>query len=301
MLDFKRLQCFDAVYRHRNFTRASEELYVSQSAISIAIKTLEQELGVKLVVRTPQDVSFTHEGERFILYCRRILRECENAEKEMADLSKTKNSTLHLGISPVLGIRLQRFLHSPDFYARFPSASVYLEEASMNIQIEKIRQGLLDLSYNGLPKQADASGLELIPVTTAQIYVIMQPNHPFANYHTIPVSALDGMDVIMLNEKSLVHSLLMAEFDRAGIVPNIRSSHEQIFNMINTIKFGNFLGFMSASDPYIVETLNRNGLILREMENPIIFQVGFILKEGRYLPTIARDLIAIAKELERDN
>ena len=66
--------------------------------------------------------------------------------------------------------------------------------------------------------------------------------------------------------------------------------------MINTIKFGNFLGFTSASAPYIIRTLNRNGLILREMENPIRFQVGFILKEGGYLPAIA-----IGKELEQSN
>ena len=53
MLDIKRLQYLEAVYRYHNFTRASEELFVSQSAISMAIKSLEADLGVRLIVRSP--------------------------------------------------------------------------------------------------------------------------------------------------------------------------------------------------------------------------------------------------------
>lgn len=85
MLDIKRLQYLEAVYRYHNFTRASEELFVSQSAISMAIKSLEADLGVRLIVRSPQSVAFTYEGEQLVQHARRILLECENAEREMAD------------------------------------------------------------------------------------------------------------------------------------------------------------------------------------------------------------------------
>ena len=65
MLDLKRLHYLDAVYRYRNFTRASEELFVSQPAISAAVSSLEKQLGVKLIMRTPKAVEFTDEGEQF--------------------------------------------------------------------------------------------------------------------------------------------------------------------------------------------------------------------------------------------
>ena len=71
MLDFRRLQYLYAVYRYRNFTRASEELFVSQSTISTAIKSLEDDLGVRLIVRTPKEVIFTYEGEQFLLCVRK--------------------------------------------------------------------------------------------------------------------------------------------------------------------------------------------------------------------------------------
>ena len=66
MLDIKRLQYLVAVYRYHSFTRASEELFVSQSAISMAIKSLEAELGVQLIVRSPQNVDFTQEGKLLV-------------------------------------------------------------------------------------------------------------------------------------------------------------------------------------------------------------------------------------------
>ena len=159
MLDFRRLQYLYAVYRYRNFTRASEELFVSQSTISTAIKSLEDDLGVRLIVRTPKEVIFTYEGEQFLLCVRKILQDCQEAETRMADLSETKNQILHLGISPTLGLKLQIFLHSPEFAQKFPKATIYLDEGSMNNHIEKLRQGALDLCYNALPAPDSTSQL----------------------------------------------------------------------------------------------------------------------------------------------
>ena len=62
MLNLKRLQYLDAVYQYKNFTQASEALYVSQPAISSAVQALEEELGVRLVVRSTKGVTFTYEG-----------------------------------------------------------------------------------------------------------------------------------------------------------------------------------------------------------------------------------------------
>lgn len=89
MLNLKRLQYLDAVYQYKNFTQASEALYVSQPAISSAVQALEEELGVRLVVRSSKGVTFTYEGEQFMIWARRILSTCEAAENAMRDLAGT--------------------------------------------------------------------------------------------------------------------------------------------------------------------------------------------------------------------
>ena len=102
MLNLKRLQYLDAVYQYKNFTQASEALYVSQPAISSAVQALEEELGVRLVVRSSKGVTFTYEGEQFMIWARRILSTCEAAENAMRDLAGTAEQRLRLGISHVL-------------------------------------------------------------------------------------------------------------------------------------------------------------------------------------------------------
>ena len=68
MFNFKHLLYFNAVYQYKNFTQAGDSLFVSQPTISAAINTLESDLGVKLIERSPKNVLFTYEGEQFILW-----------------------------------------------------------------------------------------------------------------------------------------------------------------------------------------------------------------------------------------
>ena len=166
MLDLKRLTYLTALYHHRSYTKASEELFVSQSAISMAIKSLEAELGVQLIVRSPQNVDFTQEGKLLVKHALRILLDCENAEREIADLSESKSYTVHLGLSPSLGFAFQRFLYTEELRRAYPKATLYIEEGSMNNHIVKIQQDLMDLSFNALPCLEDGKslGLNLVPM-----------------------------------------------------------------------------------------------------------------------------------------
>ena len=137
MLNLKRLQYLDAVYQYKNFTQASEALYVSQPAISSAVQALEEELGVRLVVRSSKGVTFTYEGEQFMIWARRILSTCEAAENAMRDLAGTAEQRLRLGISHVLTNPIVPMIFST-FLREHPKAQIYLNEGSMNKHVEMV-------------------------------------------------------------------------------------------------------------------------------------------------------------------
>ena len=137
MLNLKRLQYLDAVYQYKNFTQASEALYVSQPAISSAVQALEEELGVRLVVRSSKGVTFTYEGEQFMIWVRRILSTCEAAENAMRDLAGTAEQRLRLGISHVLTNPIVPMIFST-FLQEHPKAQIYLNEGSMNKHVEMV-------------------------------------------------------------------------------------------------------------------------------------------------------------------
>ena len=155
MLNLKRLQYLDAVYQYKNFTQASEALYVSQPAISSAVQALEEELGVRLVVRSSKGVTFTYEGEQFMIWARRILSTCEAAENAMRDLAGTAEQRLRLGISHVLTNPIVPMIFST-FLREHPKAQIYLNEGSMNKHVEMVTGEMLDLAYNAFPTAPEA-------------------------------------------------------------------------------------------------------------------------------------------------
>lgn len=300
MLDLKRLTYLEAVYRYRSFTKASEALFVTQPTISVAIRTLEEEAGVKLIEREPQGVYFTHEGEMFAQEAARILKECEKTEDLLSRFSENWQHKLNLGISPTLGIKLQKYLCSPSFSQRFSGAEIGIEEDSMSIQIEKIRKGVLDLAFNGLPEVGEYEDLELLPISTARIECVMRPNHPLANKGEITLEDLADTTISFLGKNSKVYLELTKAMAKAGISPKIHSFHEQILCMLNTVILGNFVGFICVSDTYIENEIRRLGLVLRSFKDPIYVPQGFLYAKGRQLPRIGRELIEIITELEKD-
>ena len=80
-----------------SFTAAARALNFTQSGVSHAVQALEEELGVRLVVRSSKGVTFTYEGEQFMIWARRILSTCEAAENAMRDLAGTAEQRLRLG------------------------------------------------------------------------------------------------------------------------------------------------------------------------------------------------------------
>ena len=292
MLDLRRLQYLEAVYKYQNFTRASEALFVSQPTISTAISSMERELGIKLISRTSREVHFTVEGEQFMPHVLRILRECREAEGLLDDLSRAGDQTLRLGISPTLGELILPLIYS-DFLPQWPQATVHLDEGSMNNHIEKILNDVLDLSYNALPRQGDLSTLTLVPVTTVEICAVMNPGHPLAAYEKLPIGALEGQSVVMLDSKSMIHTLVSDEFSRKGVVPHVVSCHEQIMSMVNMVRLGNYIGFININERHCA--MGCDGLEIRSLESPITFEAGFLLKKGRHIPKIARELISFMR------
>ena len=238
MLNLKRLQYLDAVYQYKNFTQASEALYVSQPAISSAVQALEEELGVRLVVRSSKGVTFTYEGEQFMIWARRILSTCEAAENAMRDLAGTAEQRLRLGISHVLTNPIVPMIFST-FLREHPKAQIYLNEGSMNKHVEMVTGEMLDA-------------------------------------------------------QSKVKELMSREFERHQVIPDILFNYDQVLCMANLVRSCRYVGIISVAQGQ--QALGCEGLAIRPFEEPVVFDVGFFLKKGRYLPKLGWELIRFIQE-----
>lgn len=293
MLNLKRLQYLDAVYQYKNFTQASEALYVSQPAISSAVQALEEELGVKLVIRSSKGVTFTYEGEQFMIWVRRILSTCEAAENAMQDLAGTAEQRLRLGISHVLTNPVVPMIFST-FLADHPKAQIYLNEGSMNKHVEMVLGELLDLAYNAFPTTPETEELEKIPVSTMEIHAVLHPEHPLAQLERIPIALLGKEKLIMMDAQSKVNELMNQEFERHQVIPDILFKYDHVLCMANLVRSCRYVGIISVAAGQ--QALGREGLAIRPFAEPLVFDVGFLIKKGRYLPRLGWELIRFIQE-----
>ncbi|MFE4455916.1 LysR family transcriptional regulator [Nocardia tengchongensis] len=159
---FRQLEYFVALARERHFARAAAACYVSQPALSEAIRKLEQELKVPLVQRSRTFEGLTPEGERLVLWARRILANHEQLQQEVVALQTGLTGQMHLGVIPNSAATVA--LLTDPYCAEHPLVKVQIQAGLTSAQIiERVQRHELDAGII-YPHGQDATGLTVVPL-----------------------------------------------------------------------------------------------------------------------------------------
>jgi len=183
--------------QEKHFGHAAERCFVSQPTLSVAVKKLEDELGVALFERSKSAVQLTPTGEKIVHQARKVLEQA-SAIKEMAQLGKDQlTSPLRVGAIYTIGPYL--FPHLvPALHEQAPDMPLYIEENFTAILRRKLRAGELDAIIIALPfTETD--------VVTRTLYeepfeVLLSKKHPWAERTAIPIADLTTEKLLMLGE-----------------------------------------------------------------------------------------------------
>lgn len=294
MIEMRQLVYLDAVYKHKNFTKASKELYVSQPTVSAAIRVMEQELGMTLIERTPKSVVFTPAGEVLMQRVHALLSDYNDMLTEANELSRKASYTLRLGIASILSSDIFPLLYK-GFLPKHSELKIQLDEDGGLGHIRKLLGEELDMALNGIPEDLNTDELSVIPVCRREIKLIMHNTHPLAQYDRVPLKKLDKENVSMLYSPGVMEQLLERTFTASGIQPNVVSQHSQIHGMLEMVLTGCSVGFVNLA-PEATAMEKYEDLVLRSFEQPIEFMVGFMMKRKKYLPPICKELISFISE-----
>lgn len=294
MIEMRQLVYLDAVYKHKNFTKASKELYVSQPTVSAAIRVMEQELGMTLIERTPKSVVFTPAGEVLMQRVHALLSDYNDMLTEANELSRKASYTLRLGIASILSSDIFPLLYK-GFLPKHSELKIQLDEDGGLGHIRKLLDEELDMALNGIPEDLNTDELSAIPVCRREIKLIMHNTHPLAQYDRVPLKKLDKENVSMLYSPGVMEQLLERTFTASGIQPNVVSQHSQIHGMLEMVLTGCSVGFVNLA-PEATAMEKYEDLVLRSFEQPIEFMVGFMMKRKKYLPPICKELISLISE-----
>ncbi|MEU6780262.1 LysR substrate-binding domain-containing protein [Nonomuraea angiospora] len=196
-MTFTQLRILLAVARTGNMTRAAEELNTTQSAVSHALRGLESELGLSLLVRGSHGVSLTSAGRAVHRRATLILTQLEALEQEVAAARGADTGSLRVGVIPSANARLlPRILRL--YGESHPRVRLTVIEGSDGEVLDWLRTGAADvgtLTAGAVP--ADVAGLVTRPLATDRMLAVLPSGHALAEHASVPVAELARHPFIM--------------------------------------------------------------------------------------------------------
>lgn len=149
-INFELYKIFYTVAKHKNITKAANELMISQPAVSKSIKNLEEQLDGQLFIRSKNGVTLTNEGQEFFHYIEQAINLVNNAENKFTDLINLETGTIKIGISTTL---TKSFLikYLKEFHNIYPKIDIQIHTNSTDELITKLKNGLIDFVILNTP------------------------------------------------------------------------------------------------------------------------------------------------------
>lgn len=222
----KQLRAFLAVAQSLSFAQACERLHLSQPALSLAIKTLEESLGGQLLVRTTRSVALTPEGETLLPIARRLLADWDDAEELLhqhftLQLGKVAIAAMPSFASNLLPVALKAFRD------RHPKVNVAVHDVINEQVLEMVRSHRVELGIAFEPSSLE--GLAFTPFYSDRFVAVVPAGCALAERDTVSWAELLGEPFITLQRPSAVRLLLEDSVAaRHGHLPVAFESHQLV-------------------------------------------------------------------------
>ena len=216
-LDSRQLRAFHILARTGSFTEAARELHLTQSAVSHAIRSLEEDVGCRLLDRTGKKATLTQSGEQLLQRTERILSEMELAREELKRLGKWGASRLRLTATLTI---CQHLLPAVlrEFKESFPHCAISIEPGDTPEMIDALREHRIDLAVNLEPRRED--WLEFRPLFNDELQFIVSPLHEWAREMRAPREEIARQHYILYGKASYTFRMIEEYFRQDQIVLN---------------------------------------------------------------------------------
>ncbi|ATE77799.1 MULTISPECIES: LysR family transcriptional regulator [Pseudomonas] len=282
------LEIFSLVAELRGFTAAAHRLEISQSAVSHALKSLEQELGVELLRRHQSQVELSDIGQQLLLRARAMLGLANTLRQEAADSRGMKTGTLRIGsFGPTSSIKLlPRILQH--YRASHPGIEVHIDEGPDRQVIQWLEERRIDIGFVVLPQER----FDTIALIEDQMVALLPADHALAGRDSVSLSDLCH-DPFVLTEAGS-SELVSRLFNTARLTPNIRYRCSQLLSTLDTVGRGDALTVVAEGS---LPDGNDSRYVKKPLSPPISRQVGLAVLDQRQSSPATLAFIKLASRL----
>ena len=285
-MTLKQLKAFLVLARTLNYANAANELCLSQSALSLSIKTLEEELGGKLFKRNTRRVEITTEGQSLIPYAKKLLANWEDMEKDVKQRFKLNRGTLNIASMPfATHAVLPEVMH--DFAQQHPNISFSIHDITNEKIIEKVQEGIFEIGICFEPKPNDQ--LIFQPLFNEDFLALLPKHHVLAKQKSVTWLELCSYPFVTLQNPSIIRHVIEEHCAALQVVLDLKVECHQISSLSHFVAYG--MG-VSAIPRHFQKFIDLEKNVLVEIEdNQAQLAVGIIYKKDYELSNMSSQFI----------
>lgn len=295
MLDLYKLQIFTVVVQEGSFSRAAEQLYITQSAVSQHIKELEASLGTPLFQRGWRGVQLTHQGEILYGYTRDIFALVAKAENAVTDVEHLTSGRVSIGTTPGVGVYL-----APDwvqqFRARYPPLAVALQ-TGVTAQIvadvlgRRLDIGVIEGELEGVQQPRLAS----LVLEEVEQKIVAGFKHAWWERDTVQIEELRRQSLIVRPANAQSRIWLDKALREHGIEPAIGAEFDNLEAMKRAVIGGMCLAVLP---PYVFQAEAEQGLlhVISVEGKPLVRSLKLIWDQQVYFSPVTRAFLGVLSE-----
>ena len=292
-MEIRQLKAFLAIAEAKTFTAGARRVNVTQAAISMQIRQLEEEVGLQLFTRTPRRVILTEAGEYLLERARKILREHDSALAEIAEVAGAEYGRLRIGTASGTFAMHQLPSILQRVKEKFPNSELTVSSGTSQRLVDKMMHGEIDIAFVSLP--VDNANITTESIFSDEIVAIAHPKHPLAKEKFISAATLAGEDLILGERGGNTRRMIDEFFAAANVKPNITMelSRQEAINLMVESNLG--VGMAGAKS--VAREIRDGKLISWLIEGAEIkWELGLARLRGGHFSPIGKEFVRLCKE-----
>jgi len=286
-LDISTLQAFIAVARHESFSKASEQLHVTQPAISKRVASLEEELGAQLFNRIARQISLTEAGKQLLPKAQDLVHQAEDMQRYASNLTDDISGNLSVAIAHHIGLhRMPPILK--EFNRRHPNVTLDIRFEDSDKAYIGVEHGDIEFAVVTLPRYIPDK-LMKETVWIDDLDIMVSNDHVLANQATLDLPVLSKFPCVLTSPDTETHQVILREFEQRDLKANVQMQT----NNLETLKMLTSAGLGWSLLP---KTMCGEGLKALDVGLRLSRELGLVVHKRRSLSNAALALKSLIKD-----
>jgi DNA-binding transcriptional LysR family regulator len=291
-MDLHKLRVFRSAALAEGFTKASEQLHISQSTVSLHIMELEAELGCQLFLRVGRKVLLSEAGKLLLECSEKVLRELKNAEMALQELNAIHRGTIRLGAgATTLIYRLRPVIEG--FRERYPHVELIIESGPTELMVQQTAAFRLDLSIVTCP--VSHPSLRVTALGREELVLAVPRTHPAAQKRFATIGDLAGMNFILYERNTAMQQVIDRWFSDLGVKPGISMEMENI-EAIKTLVGAGLGASVLPACALAAAHVRADIAMLRVKGKPLYRELGLASLDAQVLPASFQGLAGLVRQ-----